>query len=417
MRAVDLGDTVRVLQPRRCELTVAVLLGLVAFGCGGSDGKRLDAANDGVRGPTDAGTVDWVTLADTGASSPEVGEGDLSPEMPDGGASLDGEAALDGPGSLPADAETSDATNDSGKATQPPVSLVVLPDTQYYTTAYPGVFELQTRWIVSQKSALNIVGVLHVGDVVDSDVTDQWTVANPAMRLLDHVVPYVVVPGNHDYRNTARQTLIDNYFSPGSMPWIAGTMLPDQIENSYAFMDIGPQRWLILGLEFGPRDAVVAWANSVLKQYSNYPAILLTHAYLYSDGTRYDIAVGGTDAHHGTSFQAWYPSRDGLTPSEGTNDGEALWQKLVLPNSNVRLVFCGHQTGWARLTSTRPDGTTVHQMLSDYQWLDQISFGYGYLRTVQFDYQQRTIHVETFSPYLNGYLTDDGNQFTLDLNL
>jgi hypothetical protein len=71
----------------------------------------------------------------------------------------------------------------------------------------------------------------------------------------------------------------------------------------------------------------------------------------------------------------------------------------------------------ARLTSTRPDGSRVHQMLSDYQWLNGPYFGYGYLRVLQFDFAQKTIQVRTYSPYMDDYLTDDANQFTLDLNL
>ncbi len=99
------------------------------------------------------------------------------------------------------------------------------------------------------------------------------------------------------------------------------------------------------------------------------------------------------------------------------NDGEMLWQKLVLPNSNLRLVFCGHQTGAAWLSSGRPDGTVVHQMLSDYQWLNTHHYGFGYLRIVQLDFAAKMIRVRTYSPDLDAYLTDGTNQFTLDLNL
>ena len=99
-----------------------------------------------------------------------------------------------------------------------------------------------------------------------------------------------------------------------------------------------------------------------------------------------------------------------------------MWQKLVLPNPNVRMVFSGHDTGAARLTSARPDGSVVHQMLSDYQWWTDDtqqngSFGYGWLRIVGLDYVKKTIEVRTYSPYLQRYLTDDANQFTLAWNL
>jgi hypothetical protein len=36
---------------------------------------------------------------------------------------------------------------------------------------------------------------------------------------------------------------------------------------------------------------------------------------------------------------------------------------------------------------------------------------------MQIDYDKQTIAVQTYSPYLGQYLTDDANQFTLDLNL
>jgi hypothetical protein len=37
----------------------------------------------------------------------------------------------------------------------------------------------------------------------------------------------------------------------------------------------------------------------------------------------------------------------GYTSSQGINDGEMIWQKLILTNPNVRLVFSGHVT-WQR---------------------------------------------------------------------
>jgi hypothetical protein len=93
-----------------------------------------------------------------------------------------------------------------------------------------------------------------------------------------------------------------------------------------------------------------------------------------------------------------------------------MYQKLVLPNSNVKMVVCGHMTGYARRTDTRPDGTTVHQMLSDHQWIRNSNNGYGYLRVIRLDYVSKKINVQSYSPNENAYLTDDANQFSLDLN-
>jgi hypothetical protein len=139
------------------------------------------------------------------------------------------------------------------------------------------------------------------------------------------------------------------------MPWVTGVREPGHIENNYSLIEIGSRRWLIVGLEYAPRNSVVDWANDVIKRHTGIPVILVTHAYLDgSDGTRYH-ALG----QHG------YPT--GIASIEATNDGEMLWKKLVEPNHNIRLVVCGHYM-IARSVSQRSDGSVVHEVVSDYQW-------------------------------------------------
>lgn len=400
-------------------------VGMLLTGCGDDDGAlpkqdatvavdTAAAVADGNPGsdlrPTapDTPAVADGAAADATAAGPGDAAVDLAPVGLDGAGAIDsGRSGLDGGA---ADGVAMDALPSV------PATIIVMPDTQYYAAAYPDVYTGQTSWIVSQIRPLRIDAVLHVGDLVDGPLDNaQWTVANTAMRALDNLVPYVIVPGNHD-TDASRKTAMNSFFPPSSMPWITGVMTPGEMENNYALLDIGPQQWLVLGLEFGPRDAVVTWADGILKTYADRPAILVTHAYLYRDGTRYDVAKSGFD-DKSPSFQHFIPQVYGFTASQGINDGEMLWQKLVLPNRNVRMVFSGHDTGWARLTSSRPDGSRVHQMLSDYQWLEAIYFGYGYLRILQLDYGRKTIAVQTYSPYLKQYLTDGDNQFTLDWNL
>jgi len=272
----------------------------------------------------------------------------------------------------------------------------------------------------AQEQVVTATLVLHVGDIVDtSNDQAQWAVANSSMRVLDGIVPYVLVPGNHG-TDANRVGPIDSYFAPATMPWIAGTMTADQIENNYALVDIGPRKWLVLGLEFGPRDATLTWADGVLKTYPMLPAIIVTHAYLDQNGHRYDIAVSGLDQNQPT-YQRFIPQAFGYTPKEGINDGEQIWRKLILPNANVRLAFCGHANGAARLTSSRPDGSHAHQILSDYQWLETGAANHtgdsGYLRLLEFDYAKKEIRVQTYSPYLDEFMTDDANQFTVSLDL
>jgi hypothetical protein len=299
-------------------------------------------------------------------------------------------------------------------------TLVVLPDTQYYAATFPQIVATQTAWITLAQHERHIVAAVQLGDLVDQ-VSDaaQWDAVSAAFRMLDGRVPYLLVPGNHD-TDRDRVGPLDDYFPRRTMPWLAGTMTAGQVENSFLEVDIGSRRWLLVGLEFGPRDAALAWADAVLKSHASLPAIVVTHAYLYGDGNRYGTPRPG-HADRPSSGQAFAPALFSYTPTAGINDGEQIWHKLVLPNPNVQLVLCGHDNGVARLTSRRPDGSRVHQLLSDYQWLYQgtpaYAGGSGFLRLLEFDEERQQIQVRTYSPYLDRYLTDEGNQFTLDLDL
>jgi hypothetical protein len=88
-----------------------------------------------------------------------------------------------------------------------------------------------------------------------------------------------------------------------------------------------------------------------------------------SDGGRYD--------HLGQVQQSYNPHEYVMMGRAGTsiNDGQELWDKLISLNSNVKLVLSGHDVSGAdlppgttsRLTSVRPDGSRVHQLLANYQ--------------------------------------------------
>ena len=76
--------------------------------------------------------------------------------------------------------------------------IAVLPDTQNYSSDHPEIFKAQTQWIADNWEKENIKYVVHLGDIVNNNNIPQWENANAAMRTLDGVVPYSVVPGNHD---------------------------------------------------------------------------------------------------------------------------------------------------------------------------------------------------------------------------
>lgn len=346
---------------RRSALLACVLE--LAMGCGGGDGA-----------------------ADAGASR-------VSGRATDAGAPVSVDAAPPSPGSW---------------------SVIVLPDTQILARDYPEIFEAQTRWIAEQRSAWNIQFVLHVGDVVDDDVASQWDVAAAALHSLDGVVPYVLAPGNHDYglggSASDRSTMLSAYFPVStfaSRPSFGGTFADGAIDDSFHVFDTPAGPWLVVALEFGPRDEVVAWADEVIERHA-MPTILVTHAYLYSDDTRYDW-VNRPD-------QEWSPRSYGLASLPGgANDGEEMFDAFVRENDDVDLVVCGHvlNDGIGRLTSEQAGGGRVHQLLANYQHQDR--GGAGFLRIMTFDATATRVDVHTYSPYLEEWRTDPDNEFSLEL--
>lgn len=296
---------------------------------------------------------------------------------------------------------------------EPQFTLVALPDTQYYAAAHPEVFRAQTQWIVGKRKTQEIALVVHEGDIVDADEPRQWANARESLGLLDGVVPYILSTGNHDYTRKGdrltRDSLIDTYFpelSRARATRLEGTFEPWHIENSFQILDAPGGPWLILSLEFGPRDAVLSWADRLLRQHASLPAIVVTHAYLRADNARYD---------HTAERAGWNPHRYLDDRASGAvNDGEEIWRKLVVKNHNILFVLCGHELGdgVGRLTSVRPDGSRVHQILANYQ-MGPLGGG-GYLRLMRFTPAKRRVQVRTYSPFLDRFKTDPDNAFELE---
>jgi len=297
-------------------------------------------------------------------------------------------------------------------------TIVVLPDTQYYSRSYPDVFEAQTKWIAQQVQERRINYVLHLGDITADNLAPQWQAAKRAMAHLDGVVPYALVGGNHDYgpkgNSANRESFFNDYFPLSqyvAWPTFGGAMEPGRIDNTYHLFEGGGKKWIVVALEWAPRDEVVAWADRVLTEHADRLGILITHAYMSSNDTRFDWANYGRK-------QPASPHYYGLTHAPATgNDGEELWQKLVSRHANMVLTINGHtlEDGVARLSSVGTHGNTVHQMLVNYQRM-RPKQGNGFLRLLEFLPDGETIQVRSYSPVLDRYKTDVQNQFRLRMD-
>jgi predicted phosphodiesterase len=314
-----------------------------------------------------------------------------------------------------------DAVLKEGPPAQSPntrFTIAVLPDTQNYSEKYPETFAAQTQWITDQQRARNIACVLHLGDITNHNQPAEWENAAQAMKLLHGKLPYFMATGNHDYGDRGgcgdRTTLFNNYFPLSSFreqSTFGGTYdrEPERMENSYHLFTAGGRKFIVLSLEFGPRKDVVRWANEIAARFSDREAILITHAYIYFDDSRYDWKK------HGTS-QLWNPHNYPLAKEvDDVTDGEELWNDLVSRHKNFILTLNGHvlRDGLGRLTSTTPHGRNVHQLLVNFQMRPK--GGDGWLRLLEFG-PDHSVHVVDYSPTRNQHNVSDQNRFELSLS-
>jgi hypothetical protein len=298
-------------------------------------------------------------------------------------------------------------------------TVAVLPDTQNYSEKFPQHYLAQTRWIVERKAERNIACVLHLGDITNRNTPAEWQNAVKAMKQLDGHLPYFLTTGNHDYSDGGvckdRTTRLNEYFPVDQFrgrPTFGGVYdrEPTRMENSYHLFSAGGRDFLVLALEFGPRADVVRWANEVVARYPQREAILITHAFIYYDDTRYDWKKYGAK-------QSWNPHAYAVAKatSDDVCDGEELWNKLVARHGNFVLTLNGHVLGdgLGRIVTTAPDGRAVPQVLVNFQMRPQ--GGDGWLRLLEFRADGRTVEVVDYSPTRNQRNESPQNRFTMAL--
>ncbi len=288
-------------------------------------------------------------------------------------------------------------------------TVALIPDTQKYARDYPDIFHKQIEWVRDRIEVDNIKFAIHLGDLVNDCTEKEWIVAHEAMSQLDGVLPYSVIPGNHDLdRNENRRPILSttayNTWFPSSryqdQSWYGGCK-DGRNDNSYCFFSAAGFDFMVLNIEYGPLDESLQWAADVLARHRDKRVIVAVHCYMYDDNTH--LSEGDLYSPHKLS--------------DSCNDGEQIWQKLVRHQPNIFLVVSGHVKG--RLTGKRTDrgdhGNTVHQLLVNYQTLE--NGGNGWLRTMRFVPAENKIHITAYSPTLDENNDAPDHTFTLDVEI
>ena len=301
-------------------------------------------------------------------------------------------------------------------------TLAVLPDTQNMADSFPAEYDRQTEWIVAHQKTHNIIFVAHEGDIVDNNtVRRQWENARKSMHILtDAGIPYALLPGNHDLDGGGgaaedRSTLLNDYFSAEDYRHSEafGLFETGRMESSWHHFTAPTGNYLLMALEFGPRNAVIDWADGIIAQNQDRKVIVVTHSHTYCDSTIYDWQKHG-------NAQLWNPKSYGLSKSGDVNDGTDLWDKLLKKHKNIFMVLSGHvlKNGTGHIVGVGNQGQKIHQILANYQAAVEPHRPYGgggYLRLMQFYPDGVTVQVKSYSPWLDQWLTSPDQQFALKL--
>ena len=323
-------------------------------------------------------------------------------------------------------------------------TMVVIPDVQAYVERprNHGIVDIMNAWILDYEKHLNIQQVLFTGDLVyrndkrrpDDQYSlfsqEQWKAFSRLMERLDGRIPYILCTGNHDYGHASAENR--NSFFKDYFPIDRNTMTRKHLvecaynsndittlENAaYEFIAPVPdkRKFLIISLQFAPTDADLQWAKNLvdMPRFKEHICIVLTHSYLAYTGQRIL-----KEKYH--------------LSAKGGNPGEDIFQKLVYPAKNIRLVICGHIAGadkWERgvvfSTDKNCEGKTVSQMAFNTQAIGggfHGSGGDGWLRLLEFMPDKKTVKARTFSPLFAispstrhlAWKHDERNEFTFTI--
>lgn len=325
-------------------------------------------------------------------------------------------------------------------------TIAVIPDTQGYVYLrhqksnlqdkynYPvnnaDFFYNQMAFIAdnSVKNGGNFVYAIHLGDLVDDRSVDaEWKITDKAMSILDNQIPYMVVPGNHDYdkwiytsdkkfSHIEGHTFYSSYFGAESKHFKDKTYYLSNFNegmDTYSTFSVEEQDFYVLGLECEPSDEVLVWAQQQLDKNPMSPTILVTHSFL---SLEYDSGEPGKIAY--------VPGY--LRSKLGGNSPKDIFNKLIKNNNQIFLVLCGHafwgDNGEAARTDVNAYGNKVYELLSDYQGRQEIInsslypnayCGDGWMRFLEFDLDKQKIYVKTYSTELKKYEKDGDSNFSI----
>jgi hypothetical protein len=171
------------------------------------------------------------------------------------------------------------------------------------------------------------------------------------------------------------------------------------VRNTYHTFTVGEVDYLVIALDFGATDDILAWAGELLNSHPNHRAIILTHGYLNADGSTLDSDD--------------YASPD--TYVRSLNSGEDIWEKLVSKHENIIMIVSGHMHHDTIVCTPREGdaGNTVYQIPMDPQSTCKKLGGLGAIGMMYFTADGNHAKVEYYSTVFDKYFAESNKTIKL----
>ncbi len=250
-------------------------------------------------------------------------------------------------------------------------------------------------------------------------------------------IPYTMILGNHDYNafqmgeGTGRNADYFNYYfsSTSYDEKFAKNVVArynrnhsDFAKNNNTMMNVvyeidatpkgssTPVKYLVVALEYGPDDDMIAWANEIVSQpqYSGHRVIVNTHAMMYCDG------------EFMSDTSSWRPIDYGFSKDANVlqaNNGIDVYNKLIKGNDNMFMSSGGHvsQEGLMTRNDLGDFSNNVYSMLID--WQDSFnSRGDSLLLVAKVNEKTKKVTFRVYNPITNQFYCVENEEIVYDFS-
>ena len=292
-------------------------------------------------------------------------------------------------------------------------SFMAIGDTQILTYHYPDKLKDVYDYVLDNVKRKKVKHVFGLGDITDDDKKREWETATAQIFRMDGIVPYSVIRGNHDIYSAGTSMNVLSYFdanfgsdtSPYAKQYVdyykGYTLSSFKARNTVHKFSSSTRDYLVIALDYGADDDILAWATSVVESHPNHNVIVTTHSYINAKSKFVNKASGGA-----------YPTRD----YPKANDGDDMWEEFISQHENIVMVLCGHSPTSNVLLrkSTGVNGNEVAEILIDPQGLDETMKGMGMVATFYVSKDGKTITVDYYSTINKKYYKQN-NQYTFQV--